>query len=210
MEEVEMEVGEADVEVEKEEEVGEAEQEDLDQDVLLVKEVQIFHQSACDLPLQQYCISHGGNLASIHCQEEYAFIRNFIFHVAGNSRRTWVGGYDGIEEGIWQWSDGSRNDFSMWGPRGPNNCDTENCMEINVNGVEIKLLCIWLHTQNSLIKFTTLHFFNYVDLCYQEKRWLWSDGSSFEFAHWHNNQPDNSGGNQHCLDRNYGGKQIFT
>uniref|UniRef100_A0A3B5M025 C-type lectin domain-containing protein n=1 Tax=Xiphophorus couchianus TaxID=32473 RepID=A0A3B5M025_9TELE len=83
---------------------------------------------------EQYCISHGGNLASIHCQEEYAFIRNFIFHVAGNSRRTWVGGYDGIE-----------------------------------------------------------------------KRWLWSDGSSFEFAHWHNNQPDNSGGNQHCLERNYGG-----
>uniref|UniRef100_A0A3B5PRG5 C-type lectin domain-containing protein n=1 Tax=Xiphophorus maculatus TaxID=8083 RepID=A0A3B5PRG5_XIPMA len=109
---------------------------------------------------EQYCISHGGNLASIHCQEEYAFIRNFIFHVAGNSRRTWVGGYDGIEVRIWQWSDGSRNDFSMWGPRGPNNCDTENCMEINVNGVEIKLLCIWLHTQNSLIKFTTLHSFN--------------------------------------------------
>ncbi|XP_014827726.1 PREDICTED: galactose-specific lectin nattectin-like, partial [Poecilia mexicana] len=82
---------------------------------------------------EQYCISHGGNLASIHNREEYAFIRNLIFHVAGNNRRTWVGGYDAVEEGTWQWSDGSRNDFTMWGSGEPNNLNTENCMEINVN-----------------------------------------------------------------------------
>uniref|UniRef100_A0A3Q2U6V3 Galactose-specific lectin nattectin-like n=1 Tax=Fundulus heteroclitus TaxID=8078 RepID=A0A3Q2U6V3_FUNHE len=38
-----------------------------------------------------------------------------------------------------------------------------------------------------------------------EKTWLWSDGSSFQFVNWYNNQPDNYRGTQHCLEINYGG-----
>ncbi|KAF7643167.1 hypothetical protein LDENG_00244150 [Lucifuga dentata] len=40
----------------------------------------------------------------------------------------------------------------------------------------------------------------------QEGEWLWSDGSPFDFQHWAPGQPDNLGGNQHCLRTNYGGK----
>uniref|UniRef100_A0A3B3WP01 C-type lectin domain-containing protein n=1 Tax=Poecilia mexicana TaxID=48701 RepID=A0A3B3WP01_9TELE len=83
---------------------------------------------------EKFCISIGGNLASIHSSDENTFVSDMINRASG-SRNTWIGGHDAVDE----------------------------------------------------------------------RRWLWSDGSSFEYAHWYSNQPDNSGGNQHCLEINYGG-----
>uniref|UniRef100_A0A3B3Y948 C-type lectin domain-containing protein n=1 Tax=Poecilia mexicana TaxID=48701 RepID=A0A3B3Y948_9TELE len=82
---------------------------------------------------EKFCISIGGNLASIHSSDENTFVSDMINRASG-SRNTWIGGHDAVDE----------------------------------------------------------------------RRWLWSDGSSFEYAHWYSNQPDNSGGNQHCLEINYG------
>ncbi|XP_043959108.1 galactose-specific lectin nattectin-like [Gambusia affinis] len=83
--------------------------------------------------MKKFCISVGGNLASLHNSGENTFVSDMITRLSG-SRSTWVGGYDAVDE----------------------------------------------------------------------KRWLWSDGSSFEFDHWYSNQPDNSG-DQHCMEINYGG-----
>jgi len=40
---------------------------------------------------------------------------------------------------------------------------------------------------------------------FQEKTWMWTDGSHFDFSRWYSRQPDNQGGNQHCLEINDGG-----
>ncbi|PWA27945.1 hypothetical protein CCH79_00020623, partial [Gambusia affinis] len=131
------------------------------------------------------------------------------------------------EEGVWLWSDGSR--FTFWAKMEPNKHGrTERCMQINESGKEETLLhllsgifmkfCISvggnlasLHNSgentfvNDMItrlsgsRSTWVGGYDAVD----EKRWLWSDGSSFEFDHWYSNQPDNSG-DQHCMEINYG------
>ncbi|XP_027866893.1 ladderlectin-like isoform X2 [Xiphophorus couchianus] len=36
----------------------------------------------------------------------------------------------------------------------------------------------------------------------EEGYWMWSDGSKFVFNSWGKNEPNNSGGNEHCMDIN--------
>ncbi|XP_014888601.1 galactose-specific lectin nattectin-like isoform X1 [Poecilia latipinna] len=82
-----------------------------------------------------HCISNHGNLATIQNQHQYTFLRSLIFKSAGTHKRTWVGGYDGVEEGTWLWSRGTKFDFTQWGPEEPNDFEgNEDCMEINREG----------------------------------------------------------------------------
>ncbi|XP_008411229.1 galactose-specific lectin nattectin-like [Poecilia reticulata] len=82
-----------------------------------------------------HCISSHGNLATIQNQHQYTFLRSLIFKSAGTHKRTWVGGYDGVEEGTWLWSRGTKFDFTQWGPEEPNDFEgNEDCMEINREG----------------------------------------------------------------------------
>nr|XP_033465979.1 ladderlectin-like isoform X1 [Epinephelus lanceolatus] len=37
----------------------------------------------------------------------------------------------------------------------------------------------------------------------QEHYWLWSDGTSFNYRRWCSGEPNNHGGNQHCLQMNH-------
>ncbi|XP_068605802.1 galactose-specific lectin nattectin-like [Brachionichthys hirsutus] len=81
------------------------------------------------------CISAGGNLASIHTEEEYTFIRDVVLQATGQNATTWVGGYDAPEDGKWFWSDGKHFNFTYWGKNEPSNKDgKEHCMEINFAG----------------------------------------------------------------------------
>ncbi|KAM9750926.1 galactose-specific lectin nattectin-like [Menidia menidia] len=38
-----------------------------------------------------------------------------------------------------------------------------------------------------------------------EKHWLWSDGSPAEYFTWSDKEPNNKGGNEHCIEMNYAG-----
>ncbi|XP_029291801.1 galactose-specific lectin nattectin-like [Cottoperca gobio] len=81
------------------------------------------------------CIASGGNLASVKTANEYTFIRELVKRAAGSDKTSWIGGYDAVKEGLWEWSDGSKFDFKSWGKKESNNMKKqENCMEINFKG----------------------------------------------------------------------------
>uniref|UniRef100_A0A8C9Z632 C-type lectin domain-containing protein n=1 Tax=Sander lucioperca TaxID=283035 RepID=A0A8C9Z632_SANLU len=77
-----------------------------------------------------FCKAAGGNLASVHSEEEYSFLKTYINQVSGVIERTWMGGFDSVQEGVWMWSDGSTFDYKSWAPGQPDNTDgVENCLE---------------------------------------------------------------------------------
>ncbi|XP_028447517.1 galactose-specific lectin nattectin-like [Perca flavescens] len=81
---------------------------------------------------EHFCKSTGGNLASVYSAEEYDFLKTYINQVTGENRRTWIGGFDSVKEGLWMWSDGSIFDYKSWGRGQPDNIDgVEHCLEMN-------------------------------------------------------------------------------
>ncbi|XP_031416970.1 ladderlectin-like [Clupea harengus] len=44
----------------------------------------------------------------------------------------------------------------------------------------------------------------------QEKLWLWSDGSRFDYTYWYQGMPDNLGGGEHCIEMNFRGLQHWN
>ncbi|KAI2657001.1 Galactose-specific lectin nattectin [Labeo rohita] len=74
------------------------------------------------------CLNYGGNLASVHSQTEY----NFLKFLISSTKTFWIGGYDAVSEGTWFWSDGTKMNFKLWSPTEPNNkYDSEHCIEMN-------------------------------------------------------------------------------
>ncbi|XP_026188593.1 galactose-specific lectin nattectin-like isoform X2 [Mastacembelus armatus] len=81
------------------------------------------------------CISVGGNLASIHTQDQYNFVTEMISRSTGSAARTWIGGHDAVKEGVWLWSNGEKFDFTFWAKGEPNNVgQNEDCLELNYQG----------------------------------------------------------------------------
>ncbi|XP_031150872.1 galactose-specific lectin nattectin-like isoform X2 [Sander lucioperca] len=81
---------------------------------------------------ETFCKAAGGNLASVHSEEEHVFLRTFINQVSGEHKVTWMGGFDSVQEGVWMWSDGSIFDYKHWHVGQPDNAGgNENCLEMN-------------------------------------------------------------------------------
>ncbi|XP_033855407.2 lectin-like [Acipenser ruthenus] len=78
-----------------------------------------------------YCLSIGGNLASVHSVEENNFIQNLINKNDASDAFTWLGGSDCFKEGSWYWTDGSKWDYNNWNKGEPNNLFIENCLHIH-------------------------------------------------------------------------------
>ncbi|XP_032364346.1 galactose-specific lectin nattectin [Etheostoma spectabile] len=84
---------------------------------------------------ENFCKAAGGNLASVHSEEEQVFLKTFIKQVSGEYRRTWIGGSDSVQEGVWMWSDGSTLDYKRWILGQPDNYSgNEDCLEMNFLG----------------------------------------------------------------------------
>ncbi|KAK9963345.1 hypothetical protein ABG768_006537 [Culter alburnus] len=93
----------------------------------------VFNQAMIWKDAEMTCLDHGGNLASVHSQEENAFIKRLI----SSSKSFWIGGYDAVSEGTWFWSDGSKMNVQLWNPGEPNNSGTtEHCIEMNYAGAK--------------------------------------------------------------------------
>ncbi|XP_042561955.1 ladderlectin-like [Clupea harengus] len=92
-----------------------------------------------------HCLAIGGNLASVHSIDEYSFIQELILGHTEGTPRTWIGGCDAAQEGLWFWSDGSRFDFTTWAPGQPNNFGgQEHCVEMNFPGTVTTIQIIFL------------------------------------------------------------------
>ncbi|XP_039674348.1 galactose-specific lectin nattectin-like isoform X1 [Perca fluviatilis] len=84
---------------------------------------------------EAFCISAGGNLASIHSDKEHGFIKDFIFQVTGAQTTAWIGGTDAVKPLTWFWSDGSKFDYASWNAGEPNNAGgNEFCLTMNWGG----------------------------------------------------------------------------
>ncbi|XP_071328859.1 galactose-specific lectin nattectin-like, partial [Trachinotus anak] len=91
-----------------------------------------FFEAKSWISAERYCISIGGNLASVHSAEEHAFIRDMIHRGSGRYRETWIRGFDAVQEGVWMWSDGSRFNYIRWAYGQPNNLGgAEHCIQMN-------------------------------------------------------------------------------
>uniref|UniRef100_A0A3B5MF61 C-type lectin domain-containing protein n=1 Tax=Xiphophorus couchianus TaxID=32473 RepID=A0A3B5MF61_9TELE len=81
---------------------------------------------------EEFCISIGGNLASIHNNEENSFLSDMVVRDTGSPAVTWVGGYDAVTEGQWMWSDGSKFDYTSFAIGQPDNIQqSQHCLEMN-------------------------------------------------------------------------------
>ncbi|CAJ1048268.1 ladderlectin-like isoform X5 [Xyrichtys novacula] len=79
---------------------------------------------------ESYCLFEGGNLASIHSDDENHFIQGLTRGYTHEFPEAWIGGQDAIQSCFWMWNDGTRFDYGMW----YSDYDverTEHCLEIN-------------------------------------------------------------------------------
>ncbi|KAM8830443.1 galactose-specific lectin nattectin-like [Synchiropus picturatus] len=78
------------------------------------------------------CISKGGNLVTVRTKAELDQIREYLRSLTGKDTKIWTGGHDGVKEGVWMWTDGSKFGSPPWAPGQPDNWkNNEHCMELN-------------------------------------------------------------------------------
>uniref|UniRef100_A0A3B4DBM1 C-type lectin domain-containing protein n=1 Tax=Pygocentrus nattereri TaxID=42514 RepID=A0A3B4DBM1_PYGNA len=85
------------------------------------------------------CLKHGANLASVHNNEENAFLKNLIKQATGSAIKPWLGGHDSVAEGKWLWTDGSKMIFQDWAKDQPDNDKTEHCLEMTFEDMKHKM-----------------------------------------------------------------------
>ena len=79
-----------------------------------------------------HCQTMDAHLVSIHSINEMNFIVTMIENRDPTKGAHWIGFNDEHKEDSWMWSDGSRNDFTAWSPREPNNSDNnEDCAHVS-------------------------------------------------------------------------------
>ncbi|XP_054460803.1 type-2 ice-structuring protein-like [Anoplopoma fimbria] len=75
---------------------------------------------------EKNCQSLGGNLASVHSEDEYIFIQSMTTEPA------WIGGSDCQERGAWFWIGGAPMDYTFWCPSQPDNTNDQCCLQMNI------------------------------------------------------------------------------
>ncbi|KAM4611435.1 ladderlectin-like [Polymixia lowei] len=86
---------------------------------------------------ERNCLSLGGNLASINSAQEYHRVQDMIRKLAKGFPRTWLGGHDATQEGVWLWSDGEQFSYTNWHHGQPDNGGRgQHCLTMNYGGVK--------------------------------------------------------------------------
>ncbi|XP_045180757.2 ladderlectin-like [Mercenaria mercenaria] len=84
---------------------------------------------------KDHCASLGGFLADIRSQEEQEFLSNTVLSSSNGEyvpdTSIWIGGTNGIEEGVFAWLDGTLVSYENWEPGEPSSYDSrQNCITI--------------------------------------------------------------------------------
>lgn len=92
------------------------------------------HYAFCVHPLpfaeaQADCEQQGGNLVSIHSQEEQDAMLQAA-SALGSARDFWIGLTDANDESNFVWTDGSPVDYTNWGGGEPNDSNNEDCAQL--------------------------------------------------------------------------------
>ncbi|XP_077993989.1 macrophage mannose receptor 1-like [Glandiceps talaboti] len=77
------------------------------------------------------CRNAGGDLATIHSQEQQAFLTSNLRDI---SYAMWIGLTDMTTENYFKWTDGSPRDYFNWAVGEPNGGNEENCVEMHFRG----------------------------------------------------------------------------
>ncbi|XP_023152927.1 galactose-specific lectin nattectin [Amphiprion ocellaris] len=78
-----------------------------------------------------YCLFEGGNLASIHSDEQNYFIKGLTKGDGHDFPQAWIGGFDAIYPGYWMWSDGSKFNYDNWYHDDYSAHDGYHCLKMN-------------------------------------------------------------------------------
>ncbi|KAK0423787.1 hypothetical protein QR680_008333 [Steinernema hermaphroditum] len=102
---------------------------------------------------EQFCVSRGAHMVSIHTKEENDFVCEMseIVGVDENRLSIWIGGYAPNKDNVFAWLDNSTWDYSWFHPAEPNMPGKENCLEIYACGGDMlycwnNVECAWHKT----------------------------------------------------------------
>ncbi|XP_061763159.1 type-2 ice-structuring protein-like [Nerophis ophidion] len=74
---------------------------------------------------ERHCQTMGGNLASIHQDDEHKFLQTLT------KSEAWIGGSACQMAGSWFWSDGTDMSETFWCPQRPDDAPEECCLQTN-------------------------------------------------------------------------------
>ena len=148
------------------------------------------------LEAEAACIEWGGHLASIHSEEEDAFVASLIQETSGQQSVAWIGysnvlngnqpdevlrvaQLEGTSGGVFSWSDGSIGVFSKWIYGGPLHTSSRSCAMIGRGdwwvsecSLETGRLCAgrtWGSWGGGWLDVVGLPFSDEEEICYQDQ-----------------------------------------
>lgn len=83
---------------------------------------------------EKFCERKGGHLVTVNSQTEQNFIEKMTVGIAKGTFATWLGGYDCITEGKWEWNTGEEFVYTNWAGNQPDNANSNEhylCMYLD-------------------------------------------------------------------------------
>ena len=79
---------------------------------------------------ESFCREEGGHLATVNTNATKEFVLEGLAskNLGSSNVRTWIGGNDIEEEGVWKWTDCTNWDADFWAPGEPDNLGNQNCL----------------------------------------------------------------------------------
>ncbi|KAM6894937.1 ladderlectin-like isoform 1-T1 [Lycodopsis pacificus] len=86
-----------------------------------------------------------------------------------------------------------------------------NCLSLGGNLASVHSFLEYHEIQRIIVSASHQHKSTWIggSDAQQEKKWFWSDGTSFSYVNWCHGEPNNYHGRQHCLHMNYGAQKCW-
>ncbi|KAM8898794.1 ladderlectin-like isoform 1-T2 [Spinachia spinachia] len=86
-----------------------------------------------------------------------------------------------------------------------------NCISLGGHLASVHSTCEYRAIQKLIFKSSHRHPTTWIGGSDRrvENKWLWTDGTCFDYTNWACGEPNNQNGNQHCLQMNFGGQKAW-